>query len=60
MPKVSVDISLCVGCGICEQFCPEVFEIQGDGLAHIKANNCSQHNLKELFGQCPVTAIQVA
>ncbi len=60
MPKVSVDISLCVGCGICEQFCPEVFEIQGDGLAHIKANNCSQHNLKELSGQCPVTAIQVA
>lgn len=60
MAKVSIDASACVGCGLCEQFCPEVFEVQGDGLAHTKADSCNQHNLKELSEQCPVTAIKVA
>ncbi|MCX5704594.1 MAG: ferredoxin [Candidatus Omnitrophica bacterium] len=59
MSKVSVDISTCVGCGLCEQSCPEVFEIQGDGVAHIKAQNCTQHNLQEVADLCPVNCIKV-
>lgn len=60
MTKVSVDVSTCVGCGLCEQSCPEVFKIEDDGIAHVKANSCSQHNLQEVAQQCPVTAIKAS
>lgn len=60
MAKVSVDAGTCVGCGLCEQSCPEVFEVQGDGIAHVKAQVCPEHNLKEIAEQCPVNAIKVA
>jgi ferredoxin len=60
MSKVTVDVSTCVGCGLCEQSCPEVFEVQGDGIAHVKAQACGMHDLKEVAEQCPVTAIKVS
>ena len=60
MPKVSVDVATCVGCGLCEQSCPEVFKIEGDGIAHVMAHSCATHNLKEVAEQCPVTCIKVA
>ena len=60
MSKVTVDASTCVGCGLCEQLCPEVFKIETDGIAHVKANSCEKHNLAEIPDQCPVTAIKVA
>ena len=28
--RVRVDKSLCMGCGICTDICPEVFEMDGD------------------------------
>ena len=59
MSKVTVDISTCVGCGLCEQSCPEVFEIQGDGVAHLKGQSCTQHNLQEVADLCPVNCIKV-
>jgi ferredoxin len=59
MAKITIDNSTCVGCGLCEQNCPEVFKIEGDGLAHVKANECKTHNLKEVSEQCPVTAIKI-
>ena len=33
MAKVVVDASTCVGCGLCEQLCPEVFKLDSDGVA---------------------------
>ncbi|MEK6727700.1 MAG: ferredoxin [Candidatus Omnitrophota bacterium] len=59
MSKVSVDITTCVGCGLCEQSCPEVFVMEADGVAHVKAHSCSAHNLKEVSEQCPVNCIKV-
>ncbi|MCX7661536.1 MAG: ferredoxin [Candidatus Omnitrophica bacterium] len=58
MAKVSVDRDKCVGCGLCEQSCPEVFEIKDDGVAHVKAQSCNLHDLKEIAQQCPVEAIK--
>jgi ferredoxin len=58
MAKVSVDESVCVGCGLCEQLCPEVFKVE-DGTAKVKAQSCNQHNLSEIASQCPVEAIKV-
>ncbi|MDD4939704.1 MAG: ferredoxin [Candidatus Omnitrophica bacterium] len=60
MAKVSVDVSSCVGCGLCEQFCPEIFEVGGDGIAHVKAQVCALHNIEEAAQQCPVNAIKAA
>jgi len=59
MAKVSVDKDKCVGCGLCEQSCPEVFEVKDDGIAHVKANSCNSCDLKEIASQCPVEAIKV-
>lgn len=60
MAKVTVDVSTCVGCGLCEQSCPEVFQVQGDGIAHVKAQSCGLHNLQEVAEQCPVNSIKVS
>ncbi|MDD5292521.1 MAG: ferredoxin [Candidatus Omnitrophica bacterium] len=59
MAKVTIDESTCVGCGLCEQNCPNVFEIQGDGLAHVKNFTDPGCNLAEIVEQCPVSAIKV-
>lgn len=60
MAKVEVDANLCVGCGLCEQSCPDVFEIKSDGIAHVKANTCNSCNLQDVAQQCPVGAIKVS
>jgi len=33
--KVWIDGELCTGVALCEQSCPEVFAIAGDGIAHV-------------------------
>lgn len=60
MSKVTVDASTCVGCGLCEQSCPEVFGVQGDGVAHVKSQAGSACNLQEVAEQCPVNCIKVS
>ncbi len=60
MSKVTIDVSTCVGCGLCEQSCPEVFEVQGDGVAHVKVHVCASCNLQEIADSCPVNSIKVS
>ena len=36
--KLEVNKDLCIGCGACQAVCPEVFEIEDDGLAHAKVD----------------------
>ena len=59
MAKISVDDSLCTGCGICASNCSDVFEVGDDGLAHVIAQACGSCDLKEIAEQCPVNAIIV-
>lgn len=59
MAKIMVDETTCVGCGLCEQNCPNVFEMQNDGLAHVKKFTDPACDLKEVAEQCPVNAIKV-
>ncbi len=60
MAKVTIDASTCVGCGLCENACPEVFQVKSDGIAVVKAQSCASHNLAEIAEQCPVGAIKVS
>lgn len=58
--KAFVDKELCIGCGVCEVECPEVFRIADDGLAEAMEGELLeevQESAQEAREQCPVEAI---
>jgi ferredoxin len=59
VPKVDSD--LCTGCGICEDICPDVFEVADDGLSHvIDPNACEDAGCcEEAADECPEGAITI-
>jgi ferredoxin len=59
MAKISVDKNLCTGCGLCAANCPEVFELNEDNIANVKAQSCDSCNLKQIASECPGEAIKV-
>jgi ferredoxin len=60
--KASVDQETCIGCGICVNLCPGVFEFNEKGLAFAKAEAVPEVSI-ECAGtaseQCPVNAIEI-
>ena len=46
--------------GLCEQACPEVFKVDGDGIAHVILQVCTSCKLQEVADQCPVNSIKVS
>ncbi len=59
MADPKVDFDLCIGCSLCAELCPEVFEMKDDGLAHvIEDADCDDSNCCEgAADSCPVDAI---
>lgn len=57
--KATIDDS-CIGCGLCPETCPQVFEMGDDNLAHVKADPVppdAEDAAREAAAACPVDAI---
>ncbi|MEO1815043.1 MAG: ferredoxin [Acetobacterium sp.] len=60
--KATVDRDACVGCGLCESVCPNVFEMDSDSIAEVIADVIPPENEDcaiEAQDDCPVSAITV-
>jgi len=59
--KVTVDEETCIGCGLCSETCPEVFEMTDDKVT-VKVDEVPKDAIKtcrEAAENCPVEAIQI-
>ena len=58
--KIIVDQELCIGCGVCANLCPDVFEIQDNGKAETtNKDNCENRDCEDVVNNCPVGAIKI-
>ncbi|MDD4080817.1 MAG: ferredoxin [Eubacteriales bacterium] len=59
--KANVDQGLCIGCGLCESICPEVFRMNDDNLAEAYADVTEdlQETAEEARDSCPTDAITI-
>lgn len=59
--KAKVNPELCNGTGLCEQTCPEVFELKG-GISTVKVDNVpsdTEQSCREAAEDCPTAAISI-
>ena len=60
--KVKVNKDACIGCGACAAICPNVFELDDDGLSKVKIEQVSTENqsdTQDAAETCPTGAIIV-
>lgn len=56
--KVSVDPDLCIACGLCEEICPEVFEVGDNETAIVIGSpDGNEDAVEEAADSCPTEAI---
>ena len=66
MKKIIVDKNKCIGCGACEGFEPDVFELNDEGLAEAIKENYDEldtevkENVGDAAANCPTSAIKVS
>jgi ferredoxin len=59
--RVTVDEETCIGCGLCAETCPDVFELKDD-KAVAKMEDVPENladSCREAAEECPVEAIEV-
>ncbi|HOO33772.1 MAG TPA: ferredoxin [Thermotogota bacterium] len=59
MAKVTLDKDTCIGCGVCESLCDEVFKMADDGKAEVIAAETDSSCAEDAASSCPVNAITV-
>ena len=58
--KVSLDRDACIGCGVCNQICPDVFGMdEGAGIAKVLREETEEPCVKDAENSCPVGCIHV-
>lgn len=60
--KPVVDHDLCIGCGLCADECPLVFEIRDDGYSWVIDEEPPENEwdcIREAVEVCPVEAISI-
>jgi len=60
--KANVDRDACIGCGLCAEICPEVFEMDDEQIATVIASPVpvdAEDDAKEAEDQCPTDAIRL-
>lgn len=60
--KAMVDKDLCLGCGLCPEICPDVFEMPGD-KAVVKVDKVpedAEDSCRDAAQQCPAEAIKIS
>ena len=60
--KAIVDEDLCLGCGICVDVCPEVFEMGEGDKAKVKVSPVppeKESSCRDAAEQCPESAIKI-
>ncbi len=57
--RVYIDEDECIGCGLCEEICPEVFKLneEADKAEVIKPEGGPEELIEEAIGTCPVDCI---
>jgi len=60
--KAKVDQETCIGCGLCADICPAVFEMNADNLAEVRIEavpDAAEEACREAAESCPVEAIAI-
>lgn len=60
--KAFVDRDACIGCGLCTTICPEVFEMDDEGIATVIADPIpadAKETAIEAKDSCPTEAISI-
>ena len=53
-----VDQDECTGCGLCEEVCPEVFQLNEDDISVVhNSGGASEEQIQEAIDECPVECI---
>ncbi|NOZ83405.1 MAG: ferredoxin [Epsilonproteobacteria bacterium] len=55
--KVEVDQETCIGCGVCADMVPDVFEMQDGKSIVINAQGAEYDEVQEAVEACPVECI---
>ena len=60
--KAKVDENACIGCGLCENTCPEVFKMNEDNIAEVIGDQVpveAEASCREAAENCPTDAISL-
>jgi ferredoxin len=55
IPVVNMD--LCIGCGLCSELCPKVYELKDDKAWVKDPKACNSCDCQQSVDSCPVQAI---